>query len=367
VRCYSCLKTIETGQYCRQCRNQLFDGRKVTPLTFDKKEFYRQRRALADRMSISGVQDKISLSFSEDGTLQPTAKDGRYILKPIPLTEALDHSEDIAANEHLSMLLSRDVFKIPTALSALIEFKDGEKAYITRRFDYSAETVSGVPVKHDQEDFASILDRTSETNGKNYKYDASYEAVARAIRQFVPAYLPTLEDFYRRILLNYLIGNGDAHLKNFSLYRAAGQKEWKLTPNYDLLFTRYHIPNELGYMGLDLYEEENETETFRQMGYYTLEDFESFAGMIGLPQKRLIKLFDSLLQKTPEVIEKVEISYLSEAGKHAYLKNYLERLKLHLCYSIESGPFKGQTQPVIDRHMPMIETLYSRYVKSLGA
>lgn len=358
MQCLSCMKGIRKDHYCDKCKRKLFDGRKMVPLTFDKKEFYKKRRELADRMSISGVQDKISLKFGSNGDLEPTAKDGTYILKPIPIAEDVHMAHDIVANEHLSMYLSRELFNIPTALSALIAFSDGEKAYITRRFDYSGKKKGATLIKSDQEDFASILERTSDTNGKNYKYESSYEACAKAIQAFVPAYIPTLEDFYKRILFNYLIGNGDAHLKNFSLYRETGRQDWSLTPNYDLLYTRYHIPQELGYMGLDLFEGDTETEAFRAMGYYTLEDFERFAEVIGISEKRLKKIFDLFLQKTPDVVRMINESFLSQEGKDAYLKNYLERLKFHVCYSVESYSFEGKTQSIIDKYMPLIDALY---------
>lgn len=358
MQCYSCMKEIIKGYYCDICRKDLFDGRKILPLNFDKKEFYKKRRELADRMSISGVQDKISLKFGPNNKLEPTADNGTYILKPIPIAEDVNMAQDIAANEHISMQLSQKVFDIPTALSALIEFSDGEKAYITRRFDYSGEERNGTLIKLDQEDFASILDYTSDTNGKNYKYESSYEECAKAIKKYVPAYMPTLEDFYKRILLNYLIGNGDAHLKNFSLYRKAGREDWSITPNYDLLYTRYHVPQEFGYMGLDLFEGDIETQSFGAMGYYTLEDFEKFAEIIGMKDNRLIKIFDSILKNTPAVIELIEESFLSEEGKQEYKKNYLTRLKLHVCYSIPVFPFKAKTQSTIDKYMPMIDKLY---------
>lgn len=56
------------------------------------------------------------------------------------------------ANEHLSMLISKSVFKIPTASCGLIKFNDDELAYITKRFDYDEEK----NLKYDQEDFAGI-------------------------------------------------------------------------------------------------------------------------------------------------------------------------------------------------------------------
>ena len=358
MRCFACLREIAKGSYCRRCRLRLFEGRSVVPLRFDKSEFYRRRRELADRLSISGVQDKISLRFGEEGALEPTDREGLYILKPAPRPEELDHPEDLPANEHLSMLLARELFGIPTALSALIEFSDGELAYITRRFDYVEE--NGRLCKLDQEDFASILERTSENHGGNYKYDASYEACARAIRNHVAAYLPALEDFYRRILFNYLIGNADAHLKNFSIYRPQGRRDWSLTPAYDLLFTRYHLPTELGYMGLELFEDETETESFKAMGYYTLEDFLLFAEKIGLPPRRLPKIFDHFLRKTPEVIEKVQQSFLSPRGKRAYAQNYLRRLKLHLCYSVPPFRAGDDLRAVIEKYEPMIAEIYAR-------
>jgi serine/threonine-protein kinase HipA len=139
-------------------------------------------------------------------------------------------------------------------------------------------------------------------------------------------------------------------LKNFSLYREEGRRDRVLTPNYDLLFTRYHIPNESGYMGLDLFEDEieNPTKAYEAMGYYTLEDFEFFAQRTGIREKRLEKIFTQILSSTPKVIEMIENSFLSDEGKEAYQKNYLERLKLHLCYSIDGYSFKGKMQTIID-------------------
>ena len=45
-------------------------------------------------------------------------------------------------------------------------------------------------------------------------------------------------DFFRRIIFNFLIGNGDAHAKNFSvLYRGKGIS---IAPAYDLLCTKIY-------------------------------------------------------------------------------------------------------------------------------
>jgi len=345
MRCHSCM--VETAKtYCPKCTKELFDGKKVQALAFDKQEFYQKRKEYAKRISISGVQDKLSLTFDENNTLITTDIEGHYILKPAPSEEQVDNSHDICANEHLSMQISKQIFNIPTAGSALIPFSTDELAYITKRFDYAKNGQ-----KLDQEDFAAVLEYTSDRQGRNYKYESSYEACAKAIQMYIPASMPALEDFYKRIVVNYLIGNADAHLKNFSLYRAEGRKDRSLTPNYDLLYTRYHIPNEEGYMGLDLFEDEgdNPTKAFEAMGYYTLEDFELFADKIGIKPKRLEKIFELILVSTPQVMEMIEHSFLSDEGKEAYRKNYEERLKLHLCYSIKQYDFNAKMRKVIDR------------------
>jgi len=350
VKCYSCLKTIKSQYpYCKSCQKTLFDGKKIKPLDFDKTEFYEIKRKMTNRISLSGVQDKISLGYGNNNDLIPVSTNGKFILKPIPKNhESAINLDDIAANEHLSMQISLQVFKIPTALNALIEFKDGELAYITKRFDYSVKYNK----KLDQEDFASILSYTEDFNGRNYKYESSYEECAYSIKKFVAAYIPALEDFYKRIILNYLIGNGDAHLKNFSLIRDYGRSDYSLSPNYDLLFTRFHLKEESDIAGLSLFQE-YETEAFGAMGYYTLQDFEEFAKLIGIPDKRVIKIFEFILSQTNKVYELIDRSFLSDNAKEAYKNNYDNRLRNCLCYSIKSFPFVGITQKTIDKHLGM--------------
>ena len=351
MKCYSCLKTIKSGSsYCTSCLKTLFDGRKIKPLDLDKTEFYEIKKQMTNRISLSGVQDKISLRYGDNNDLVPTNTDGRFILKPIPKDHAsATHLEDIVANEHLSMQISSQIFKIPTALNGLIEFKDGELAYITKRFDYSVSTTQTEIIKLDQEDFASVLQYTQDSAGDDYKYESSYEECANGLEKTVAASIPALEDFYKRVILNYLIGNADAHLKNFSLIRELNRTDYSLSPNYDLLYTRFHLPDESGIMGLDLFKE-YESEAFGAMGYYTLQDFEEFAEIIGISDRRVIKIFDDILKHTDKVEELITKSFLSDNAKEEYKKNYNNRLKNCLCYSIKSYSFRGITQKVIDKY-----------------
>ena len=342
MKCYGCFKIIATGTYCTKCKNELFHGRNIHQLNFDKKEFYEYRQSQASRISISGVQDKISLAL-EGNNLVPTATNGTYILKPVPATQ-LHHSEDIVANEHLSMQLSKQIFKIPTAANAIVHFRNGEMAYLVKRFDYAKDGN-----KLDQEDFASILEMSEETHGQNYKYDSSYEAIAQAIQAVVAASPMAIEDLYVRIIVNYLIGNGDAHLKNFSLYRPEGRSDYTLTLNYDLLYTGYHIHETIGVMGLELFDT-YETKSYGAFGSYSLEDFEVFAHQCKIPPPRLKKIFARIFASFGHVEQMIEHSFMTDKGKEDYWENFQKRLKNGLAYTIEQSgyAFESVVKPLAD-------------------
>ncbi|MBY0227891.1 MAG: HipA domain-containing protein, partial [Gemmataceae bacterium] len=212
-RCMGCLKDVR-GDCCGPCRKRLFDGRKVPAvLPFARPEFDRVRREVSpDRLSISGVQTKISLALREGG-LEMVASGGRYILKPIPQGEF--QRLDIAPiNEHLTMQLARQVFGIEAAENALASFADGEPAYLVRRFDVMPDGTRAL-----QEDFAQIAGRSEETHGRDYKYDLSYEEIGELVRKHVAASPVALERYFTLVAFNYLVNNGDAHAKNFSLLR----------------------------------------------------------------------------------------------------------------------------------------------------
>ena len=208
MKCLGCL-ALSKEVYCKKCKKTFFDNHKIAyVLDFDKKEFLSKSVELSERMSISGVQDKISLKV-EDEKLVPTTKEGTYLLKPVPLMEYGELIADVAKNEHFSMQLASQVFKLETAINGLIAFSDGELAYITKRFDRE----NGTKIR--QEDFASLAQRSEQSHGKNYKYDYSYEEIGGLIKKYLPAYRVEMVSYFKLVLFSYLIGNGDAHLKTF--------------------------------------------------------------------------------------------------------------------------------------------------------
>lgn len=64
------------------------------------------------------------------------------------------------------------------------------------------------------------------------------------LRRHCAAYLIEVEELFRRLVFSYAIGNGDAHLKNFSVqHQPAG--DYLLSPAYDLVASSIHLPNKL--------------------------------------------------------------------------------------------------------------------------
>ena len=318
-RCPACLKPVfET--YCNPCLKKLFDGKKVSHvLDFSRLEFNTAKLERSDRLSISGIQIKHSLKL-ENNKLVLTEKDGEYILKPIP-GGVFQNLDQVPYNEHLTMQIANQVYKIDTALNAILFFADEEPAYIANRFDRTKEGKKTL-----QEDFAQIAGRTEETNGQNYKYDFSYEKIAELMKKYIKPYQIEIEKYFRVIIFNYLFSNGDAHLKNFSLYRNEEYGDYVLTKFYDLLNTSIHVPGESD-LALDLFKDNFETETYKAGSKFTKPDFEEFAKRIGINEKRFSKIYDSMLDKTEEVKEMIDGSFLRDDLKEVYYESYLKRFE----------------------------------------
>lgn len=320
MNCLGCYTEVKDG-YCLSCRKKLFDKAKVsTVLSFDapKADNLSTFQEHSKRFSISGVQLKYSLRL-ENKKLELYEKKGQYILKPIPPSKQLVALNDTPENEHLTMQIAAQLFKINTAANGLIYFKDGQPAYITRRFDVKPD--GG---KYLQEDFAQLTKRTKETHGETFKYDGSYEEIGLLIKRFVAAALPALEKFFQLIVFNYVVSNGDAHLKNFSLMRNdAG--EYQLTPAYDLMSTVIHSPLESD-TALDLYEGDIKSAFYSTYGYYGRENFMELAKRIGIIEKRAERIIDQFTIKKKQMQAMVQRSFLSRETKEKYLVNMEEKI-----------------------------------------
>lgn len=288
----------------------LFGSTKVNPyLPFSRSEFFQSSKQNTQGMSISGVQQKLSLKENEQHELVATAEGGEYILKPSP--ETYPHATE---NEHAAMLVSR-LMGIENAQCGLVTFKGGELVYITRRFDRLEDGN-----KLHQEDLMQCFDLPSDN-----KYDKTYEEAGKLIFEVTNGKQAVVLDFVRRVILAYVTGNDDLHLKNFSVQRIAGNTSHfydKLTPNYDCLFCDAFRTDDKG-MGLLalglLHDQEDGGEEFTDMynhyGYYTGYDFLELGRRLGLQEKPIRTFIAKLKTSQSKITDLIDHSYMPDPMK----------------------------------------------------
>ncbi len=248
----------------------------------------------AGKLSISGVQPKLSVRLDGDELVAaPTG--GRFILKPQTST-----FPQLPENEYLCMQMAEEC-GIRTASNILLPLADGAWAYIVRRFDRT-----GADQKVPCEDMAQILDKP--------KYNGSYEQIGRAMRQHCTFPDLDVQYLFERVLYCFVTGNGDAHLKNFSLLT---QKDTvALSPAYDMVSSRIVIHEEDEELALTLDGRKNRI---------TRRNLLTFAATLGVPTQLAEERIDDYANR-PWMLERVDESYLSAEQKEAFMELIKERI-----------------------------------------
>ena len=193
---------------------------------YDKSEQIKEAIARASKMSIQGVQPKLSVKLDvKNSIFEIVDVGGMFIIKP-----QNDWYAQLPENEDLTMRLAA-MIGIETPLHGMVYSKDGSKSYFIKRFDRLPKKK-----KVAVEDFAQLTGNTRET-----KYSSSMEKIAIVLDEFCTFPLIEKQKLFKITLFNYLCGNEDMHLKNFSLIRRNGKVE--LSPAYDLLNATIAMPN----------------------------------------------------------------------------------------------------------------------------
>ena len=133
-------------------------------------------------------------------------------------------SNTVTLNEFVCMQAARHCGLEPpkTYLSENLE------TYVVERFDRSSDGT-----KLGYEDFTTLMKKS---NGPNAKYTSSYETLLKATYLYTSS-VAEVEKMYKYIVFNCLIGNGDAHLKNFALQYSSDMKNIFVSPPFDLTHT----------------------------------------------------------------------------------------------------------------------------------
>jgi len=320
-----CPSTLQSGysSYSPTAIKNLFGGEAVSPFldfSFDESSV----SSGADntgRISVSGVQIKYA-AIIENGKIKLRYKDEPrlYILKPTPVNFALSTKKQIPANEHLTMQIASQVYGIKTAQNGLCFTSKGSPVYITRRFDY---TESGERIH--LEDFASLIGKNELNAGNDFKYEASYYDIAVAIKQRVTAWPIAMSEFFKLLIFSYIHGNGDNHLKNFSILKKM-DGEVVLAPAYDLMNTSIHLDgDDLGLYG-GFAPDFEKSEAYERTGHPCSSDFINFGSMIGLNSQRVITIVNEFRQLPQLTEDLVSRSFLNEKMRRSYLRVVRERI-----------------------------------------
>lgn len=187
------------------------------------------------RAGISGVQPKVLVPEQPESAPQRfTSKTSDLIIK-----SGRDEFAGLAINEFLCMSVAREAgLPVPE-----FYLSDNAKLFVMRRFDRD-ERLNPIGF----EDMAALMGLSAEQ-----KYSKSYAAIAKAIRLFCPTehLRSSLDQLFGIVALSCIVGNGDAHLKNFGLlYSDPTQRDARLAPAYDIVNTTAYIPEDV--LALDL-------------------------------------------------------------------------------------------------------------------
>ncbi len=308
ANCNGCLKENVDG-FCSACETKLFDRSKVSSqLEFNWNDIQDRIMGQPAGFSISGVQPKGFIGRDKNNLLVPNRDiESMYIIKPFFDSRRTLYN-DSPANEHLTMTMADQLFNISTAKCGLLNFSNGEPAYLTRRFDRDKEgKVLG------QEDFVSVLNATPGTNDHGlYKYNSfTYEDVGNRLN---PA---DQIRFIRILVFNFLSGNGDVHLKNLSLLESA-DGDMLLSPSYDLMNTKLHINDPKIAMNLFKEMERTKQNLLTATYDYKIEDFIELGKRIGVRERILLPIEKEFRAAKADILLLVDKSFLSNAGKLKY-------------------------------------------------
>lgn len=296
-------------------------------IDFPRSEFNEVARASLGRASISGVQPKMFLTYAKTTgrakTLTNATGIGPFIVKPSPA-----QLPELAENEFMIMQLCKAVgFKV--AEHHLVPFSCGQLAYVTGRFDLNRDT--GLNNEF-VEDLASVLNVTP---GMKSSIDLSYERAIKAASNFCGGHVSVARNAFLQIVMAFIVGNNDLHLKNLSIQRPiTSESATGFTPIYDMVSVApYRDYDGAGELSLWLLESEADngfsTSSKEHYGYYTGHDFLALAEAIGLGSRAGRKLMEGLMKKVADKYTKIIAqSPGSEALKLAISNRIAERLNM---------------------------------------
>lgn len=305
--CLFCYEILAEGEYYyhKKCSRKFFriDKPPVLEYRYDQLSILAER-VIRESVTIPGVQAKISLDILKENTgnrrFTIVGLWGRYILKP-----PSEKFSGLPENEDLTMKLA-SIFKISTVPHVLIPLESGELCYLTERIDRSSNG-NKIPM----EDMCQLTGKLTEQ-----KYSGSYEQIAGAIKKFSSNPGFDLITLLEVLFFSFITGNGDMHLKNFSIIET--KTGFALSPAYDLLSTRLVIS-----------EKDDPDDTALTINgkkrKIQEKDFRTFAEYCGLTVKQYENTVRKFKERIDDLNPLIEKSFLKEEDKEKYKEIVKER------------------------------------------
>jgi len=299
-KCLYCYKELLDNQidYHPKC-SAAFYGTVLPPILPYRLEDMEKlaKDAIELSVSVPGVQPKLSLGWiksllenGHDGRLTiMDALDGSYILKP-----QNQQFKQMPENEHLSMKLA-ELFKIETVPSNMIRLASGELCYITKRIDRRNDGS-----KIHMIDFLQILELED-------KYMGTMEMLGKNVGDLSANTLLDKVRFFELTLFNFVIGNNDMHLKNFSMWLS--DIGWVLSPAYDLLNVKIILPKD---------EEDTALLFGGKKKNFNKGYFDRFGNILQLNPRQINQVYRRLGLWLPKAIEIIDHSFLDDYSKLLY-------------------------------------------------
>lgn len=310
TKCLYCYKELNKGEvdFHQKCVKTFFGSSNppILPYKLSEIEQLAKESAMLS-ITVPGVQPKLSLGWIKDelhngheGRLTILdALDGHYILKP----QNAEYPQ-MPENEHLTMKLA-ELFKINVVPFSLIRLASGELCYVTKRIDRNTDDS-----KNHMIDFLQILELDD-------KYKGTMENLGKNIGELSENNLLDKLRFFELTIFNYIIGNNDMHLKNYSMFLS--DLGWVLSPFYDLLNVKIILPEDKEEMALLLGGKKQK---------YTKLYFDRFGTTLGLNDKQIKVVYKRLEKWLPKAIPLINQSFLSETLKNDYSDLINNRTKI---------------------------------------
>ncbi len=297
------------------------------------------QRPTPEQASLSGVQPKVAL-MKEGGShyvMRSRTGGGTHFIGKLPVADYQNMPEVEYTSMRLAQAAGVNVCQVElmplTAIADKLPFlmrDDARHFLLVQRYDRDVDTPTG---RRHAEDFAQVTGRATDD-----KYEGTYAALGALLLNYSAQGEEDVEELLRRIMVSELIGNYDAHLKNFSFLYDLDGRTPRLSPAYDLVAYAVYFRGK-GH-GLKFFPDQTGPTLL------TPSILRRLSGVWGLLEKRLRNVIrhtvDAAMRQWPALIHASPLS----AGQQTRLLQYVTTHPAALAW-MRRHPQSGWTQALL--------------------